>query len=1014
MKKYVKSVFLVLIGLAILGVGVTYAFFNYTKTGQNNKLIAGSLYLTMNEGNDTVNLSNMLPESKEEARDTTKHVEGASSDNTLTFTLKGKNTSTTKAINYEIILNNGTDNPNNIKQRINPKDLMFDLIEVGPNNTETYVLDAVSYDTLENQRIWVDKVNENTTTEIERTYRLRVWVSDSIIVSDSDPNRDYTTEQFKNLYASVKIAVEGDLEDKKLPLTVASNDLLVQNNQTYVNNVIENSETENNEDTFNLTITSSNSNIDFEYNNDPVVSNIESNIINSKVRPLVNDENELVVRRIDNESPVLNTFTQNFTIPKDKKVTFKLFLISVNGNADTTDLSFTLKKNNVVIQEFVRHVNVLGRDLPVPHIEFVNKNETYTGNAITLDNVTITNSNNESYTGTATYTYYKGSTCQGQQIASAPVNVGSYSVKIHAPSVGTDGATDACGTITINQKSLTPSVTNCDNRNYNGTTNVNCNLGLTGVVANERIDLDATCSTSDANVGDNKTVTCANLALKGDGKDNYSLSSSTVNATININKAPLTIKADSKSIDYGGSAPTYTYTAIGFVNNETNSVLSGSPVYTVKNREGTEVTINSSTEVGTYFINVTGLTASNYDIIYTSGTLLVMSENTVTYDCTTNGGTTANSTETVSYGQAVDLSKTCEKSGWEFYGWNTDPNATTVFNSYTMKNSAVSLYAIYRKPEIVRTMTLYKNDNVAFTSNGARYTDNVKTFTMCTIPAVYNNGTQPTTCTETIDFPTIEAPTNTPTIIGWSTGADVRTPTYTSGQSSVALTMTENLTYYAQTSNSPSTITIDFDVNGNNGTNSTDSCTPPTVYNGDDPITTCSITSPSISPAAATPTVKGWSSASDNHIISWPAATAVNVSTSATYYAQTEASEKTYTLTYDNNGATGSLATDDNCTILATYNGTSQAAGCSVTLAQEPVKTLKVFVGWTSSVDSNDYSAQSSYVLTTNTTMTAHWRNVNASDLQYDNANAAFASCTAPNNSTQCALDVIAGMLNPS
>ena len=133
-----KYILPIVVLVLVLIAGVSYAWFTYREEGETSKVIAGSLYLTMNEGNDTINIENIFPETKEEAR--------ARDNNFITFTLKGKNTSTQKDINYEIKLTNGTDKSG--KERFNPEDLVFDLIEIGDNDEETIILDAVSYDEL--------------------------------------------------------------------------------------------------------------------------------------------------------------------------------------------------------------------------------------------------------------------------------------------------------------------------------------------------------------------------------------------------------------------------------------------------------------------------------------------------------------------------------------------------------------------------------------------------------------------------------------------------------------------------------------------------------------------------------------------------------------------------------------------------------------------------------------------------------------------------------------------------
>ena len=104
----------------------------------------------------------------------------------------------------------------------------------------------------------------------------------------------------------------------------------------------------------------------------------------------------------------------------------------------------------------------------------------------------------------------------------------------------------------------------------------------------------------------------------------------TGSATVKITKAPLTIKAEDKTMTYGGTAPTNSVKYTGFVNNETSTVLSGTLTYTVKNSAGTVVTVNASLSAGTYTITPSGLTSNNYEITFSNGTLTVERQKTAT------------------------------------------------------------------------------------------------------------------------------------------------------------------------------------------------------------------------------------------------------------------------------------------------------------------------------------------------------------------------------------------------
>ena len=208
---------IIIIGIVILLLlGVSYAWINYYQEGTNKKVLGSNLYLYLNETSNNVLLQNVYPLSVSEAREET--------DNTISFSVEGKNTSS-EDIFYEIKLAYGTEDDNLV--RLNDKDLRFDLVEITEENNEeveTYLLEAASFSTINNRRIWVGTVDGNTSSEIVKNYKLRVWLSDDILISDTDPNRDYCATDncvqgeraFKDHYASVKVAVYGDMVEKDL------------------------------------------------------------------------------------------------------------------------------------------------------------------------------------------------------------------------------------------------------------------------------------------------------------------------------------------------------------------------------------------------------------------------------------------------------------------------------------------------------------------------------------------------------------------------------------------------------------------------------------------------------------------------------------------------------------------------------------------------------------------------------------------------------------------------------
>jgi len=128
------------------------------------------------------------------------------------FTIDGKNTYDKKDIWYEIVLNHGDEHATRTT-RIRDDLLKFRLVEVN-NNVETELLTNKSYASLENKRIYVDTIPANTNEEINRTYRLYMWISEDTVIGNVE--EDYTIEEWNDVYASIKVNVTGDFNEKDL------------------------------------------------------------------------------------------------------------------------------------------------------------------------------------------------------------------------------------------------------------------------------------------------------------------------------------------------------------------------------------------------------------------------------------------------------------------------------------------------------------------------------------------------------------------------------------------------------------------------------------------------------------------------------------------------------------------------------------------------------------------------------------------------------------------------------
>lgn len=174
---------------------------------------------------------------------------------------------------------------------------------------------------------------------------------------------------------------------------------------------------------------------------------------------------------------------------------------------------------------------------------------------------------------------------------------------------------------TISKLKITVEVTNANqSATYNGaepTINTDTTVTLTGSVASvppcvsNELLFSVTKETG-VNAG-TYTLTPSAKAKSGYSVDNYDITPT--NGTFTINKAALTVTANSENITYGDDKPTFSVSYSGFVNNENESVLGGSLVL--------ECDYVKYENVGTYSITPSGLTSGNYAITFESGRLKV-------------------------------------------------------------------------------------------------------------------------------------------------------------------------------------------------------------------------------------------------------------------------------------------------------------------------------------------------------------------------------------------------------
>ena len=320
-----RKIILVITIIVILFVimGTTYALFSYIKVFNKNQVaITGDIYMKYLTGNQ-INITNCVPMSKEEAL--------ATNDNFFNFQIVGKNTSN-KDIYYGISLVNDLELTG--KTRIKPEN-----INVYLKSDDQVLLDGVRYKSFDDTKIWVDTIPANTNSEITKNYSLKIWIDENILISDTEANADYTTDEWANSYVSLKVNVDGKLDEMNIPLSIETSDTYVENNKAYFItkisnylNVSEEGKFLETPDNMNLEITGTNSDVLFAYKD--------------------SEGNEVTT---GSESLTLN---YNFTT--NKNVEIKVFVIPKNDANGVTDINVKLTKNETEIYEMVQRLNVKG------------------------------------------------------------------------------------------------------------------------------------------------------------------------------------------------------------------------------------------------------------------------------------------------------------------------------------------------------------------------------------------------------------------------------------------------------------------------------------------------------------------------------------------------------------------------------------------------------------------------------------------------------------------------------
>ena len=174
-KQLLLSIGLVLI-LVLMIVGISYAAFKFTGTGQKaNTITTGAITMKYTESTNTISMNNALPTT--DATGKVRLTAGEYFDFTLSGTIKGS-----ENINWEIAAEDVT----TASRKIDGKYIKLYLTSLDDNNNETEVMEPTVYTTESSENTYTGRptgmmslAKGSTSTSFSTKYRLRMYVDES-------------------------------------------------------------------------------------------------------------------------------------------------------------------------------------------------------------------------------------------------------------------------------------------------------------------------------------------------------------------------------------------------------------------------------------------------------------------------------------------------------------------------------------------------------------------------------------------------------------------------------------------------------------------------------------------------------------------------------------------------------------------------------------------------------------------------------------------------------------------
>ena len=209
-----KQVMLSVLGIAVLVVavvGVSFAFFTYSRTGtQNNLISSGKLSFAFEDGaaGDTIKLENHFPIS------TAQGLALSGTNEVCRFKITGYITS--GSITYDIFAVPG-DAPEGKTETLKDSEVFVNIKRT--DTAEGNAFTSATGDTAAKAISKLDgatgmkKLGTGTLTanaEITSTFEVRMWVDSSVVKIGAATTDTYTTDAYGKLYYAMKILVKAN------------------------------------------------------------------------------------------------------------------------------------------------------------------------------------------------------------------------------------------------------------------------------------------------------------------------------------------------------------------------------------------------------------------------------------------------------------------------------------------------------------------------------------------------------------------------------------------------------------------------------------------------------------------------------------------------------------------------------------------------------------------------------------------------------------------------------------